>query len=203
MAELGSAHTAPAAPHGQKRWQHGAEMHGRRPPQPGAKAAGWKRRGAPLDSGKRSTRRKGQFAQVLVPRPDATGDAGAAILTADGMAPGARAKSKAAPPSGARRRNMPGALPTGAAPKSRAAPPPPSRRRRDMPGALPAGAAPKAMPKSAAASSNRRNNMAGAVAHSGARPKSAANPLKTRAKSKAAPKHEKRDRRRKQKGAAD
>ena len=71
-----------------------------------------------------------------------------------------------------------------------------------MPGALPAGAAPKAMPKSVASSSNRRN-MAGAVAHSGARPKSAANPLKTCAKSKAAPKHEKKDKRRKQKGAAD
>ena len=122
MADVGSSHAAPpVAPHGQKR-RHGAEMHGRKPPQPGAKAAGWKRGGhhvGPNDSGRRS-RRKTAHGEVLVPRPDATGDAGGAVLTGTGKAAGARAKSKANPPK------------VGAHAKSKANPPLVGARAKSM-----------------------------------------------------------------------
>ena len=164
MAEAGASHAAPSPRRSTTKRRQDDEDHGRRPPQPKAPpGSGWKRRGDPLDSGKRSTRRKGEFAQVLVPQPDATGDAGAAVLTADGAVPGARAKSKAAPRPGA-------------SAKSKANPPLVRARAKSM-----------------------------AVPRPGASAKSKANPplVRARAKSMVSPKYDKRDKRRKQKGAAD
>ena len=162
--------TAPLRPEPERREKRkalGFQGAPRRPPQPGSRAGGFKRGGhhvGPNDSGKRARRKTAQ-GEVRVAVPDATGDAGASVLTATGRVPGARPKSRANPPLvGARAKSRANPPLVGARAKSRANPP-----------------------------------------LVGARAKSRANPplVGARAKSKASPKYDKKDRRRKQRGAAD